>query len=135
VTALAPDLVREVESRAEVLPLGDLHARRRALLVALAPLKALHGHGGLFDDKRKQMLEAMKVKARMALTDIGQKTTEGMIDAMAYADEQYARFIDQGITDRIEYLHLANELSEIEELIRDRELGLLVYNAELKLSR
>jgi hypothetical protein len=135
VTVLAPDLVRDVEGRAEVLPLGDLHARRRALLVPLAPLKALHGHGGLFDDKRKQMLEAMKVKARMALTDAGQKTTEGMIDAMAYADEQYARFIDQGITDRIEYLNLANELTEIEELIRDRELGLLVYNAELKLSR
>lgn len=132
---LAPDLVREVEGRADVLPLGDLQARRRKLLERLAPLKALHGHGGLFDDKRKQMLEAMKVRHRMAMTAEGIKVTEGMVEAHAYADPQYEAFLDQGVTDRIDYITLANELTEIEEQIRDRELGLLVYNAELKLTR
>jgi hypothetical protein len=132
---LAADEVRPVEDRAQVAALGDLHARRRTLLTTLAPLKALHGHGGLYDDKRKQLLEACKIRARMTLTDAGQKITEGMVDAMAYADEQYAAFIDSGITARIDYLTLANELTEIEELIRDRELCLLVYNSEVKLDR
>lgn len=132
---LPADLVRPVEDRAEVLPLGDLHARRRLLLVSLAPLKALHGHNGIWDDRRKAYLEAMKVKARQALTDAGQKTTEGMIDALAYGDEMYARFIDDGIAARIAYITAQNELDEIAELIRDRELCLLVFNSEVKLAR
>jgi hypothetical protein len=133
--ALPPDLVREIEARAGVDALGDLHARRRQLLITLAPLKALHGHNGVWDDKRKQMLESMKVKARMALTEAGQKTTEGMIDAMAYGDELYERFLDQGVTDRIAYITQQNELDEITERIRSRELELLTYNAEVKLAR
>jgi hypothetical protein len=135
-SVIAPDEVRPVEDRAQVAALGDLHARRRALLATLAPLKALHGHNGLYDDKRKQMLEAMKVKARMMLTPMGGKgPTDSAVEAHAYADQQYADFIDQGILDRIEYIRLANEATELEELIRDRELCLLVYNSEVKLDR
>ena len=132
---LAPDVVRPVEDRADVMPLGDLHARRRALLSTLNPLKALHGHNGIWDDKRKQLLEACKIRARMSLTEAGQKATDAMVEAMGYADAQYAAFIDEGIAQRVEYLTLATELTEIEELIRDRELCLLVYNSEVKLDR
>lgn len=132
---LVPEIVRPVEDRADVLPLGDLHARRRALLGTLNPLKALHGHNGVWDDKRKQLLEACKIRARMQLAEQQQKATEAMVEAMGYADPQYAAFIDSGIAERIEYLTLANELTEIEELIRDRELCLLVYNSEVKLDR
>jgi hypothetical protein len=132
---LTADEVRPVEDRAQVASLGDLHARRRALLATLNPLKALHGHNGIWDDKRKQLLEACKIRARMLLTEQGQKVTEDRVEAMGYADEQYAAFIDTGITARIEYLTLANELTEIEEMIRDRELCLLVYNSEVKLDR
>ncbi len=134
-TTLPPDLVREIEERAQVDPLGVLHARRRQLLVTLAPLKALHGHNGIWDDKRKQLLESMKVQARMALMESGQKVTEGAVESMAYADELYARFIDNGISARIEYLTLQNEYDELAERIRSREIELLAYNGELKLAR
>jgi hypothetical protein len=133
--SLPPDLVREIEERANVDPLGVLHARRRQLLVTLAPLKALHGHNGVWDDKRKQLLEAMKVQARMAMTEAGQKVTEGAVDSMAYADELYARFIDEGISARIDYITQQNEYDEIAERIRSREIELLAYNGELKLAR
>lgn len=132
---LPVDEVREIESRAGVDALGALHAQRRQLLVNLAPLKALHGHNGIWDDKRKQMLEAMKVQARMALMESGQKVTEGTVDAMAYGDEHYAAFIDQGIAARIEYIRLQNEYDEIAERIRSREIELLAYNSEVKLAR
>lgn len=133
--ALPSDELRAIEARAEVDSLGDLHARRRTLLVNLNPLKALHGHNGIWDDKRKQMLESMKVQARMALMESGQKVTEGAVESMAYADEMYARFIDNGISARIEYLTLQNEYDEIAERIRSREIELLAYNGELKLAR
>lgn len=133
---LPADEVRAVEQRAEVDCLGDLHAQRRQLLDVLAPLKALHGPFGLFDDRRKQMLEATKVRARMALS-IGRekKPTEAEIDATAYADQQYEKFLDDAYTAKIEYVLLANQLTEIEERIRTRELELMVYSAELKLAR
>src|SRR5689334_3588344 len=76
---LASDEVRPVEDRAQVASLGDLQQRRRTLLSTLAPLKALHGHNGIWDDKRKQLLEACKIRARMSLADAGQKATEAMV--------------------------------------------------------
>jgi hypothetical protein len=132
---LPADEVRAIEQRAEVDCLGALKAQRRQLLVNLAPLKALHGHNGIWDDKRKQMLESMKVQARMALTDTGQKVTEGAVESMAYADELYANFIDKGIAARVEYITLQNEADEIAERIRSREIELLCFNSEAKLAR
>jgi phage gp46-like protein len=132
---LPPDLVREIEARAGVDALGELHARRRQLLVNLAPLKALHGHNGIWDDKRKAYLECSKVNARMTLTANAQKTTEAAVEAQAYADPEYLKFIDDGIAARIEYITQQNELDEITERIRSREIELLAYNGELKLAR
>lgn len=132
---ISPDEVRPVEERAEVDSLGDLQARRRAVLVNLAPLKALHGHNGIWDDKRKALLEAMKVKHRMNANEAGVKVTDSAVEAAAYADEQYARFIDNGIAARIDYINLQNELDEITERIESRQTELLVYNSEVKLAR
>ena len=126
---------RAVEERAQIESLETLHAERRTLLVQLAPLKALHGHNGLWDDKRKQYLEARKIESRRALLETGNKPTEAMVDAMAYGSEQYESFLDAGVTARIEYIRLANELSEIEERIRSREIELLAYNSEIRLAR
>ena len=125
----------ELESRAGIRSLDALHAERRQLLTVLAPLKALHGPGDLWDAKRKQMLEALKVRHRLKLLEQGQKVTEGLVDSMAYADQQYLSFIDQGERDRIEYITLQNRYNELEELIRDRELAMLCYNSEVKLTR
>ena len=133
--ALAADEVRPVEARADVESLGDLQKRRRDLLVNLAPLKALHGHNGIWDNKRKQMLEAMKVKHRIALGNAGQKATDAAVEAAAYADEQYARFVDDGIAGAIDYIKLQNELDEITERISSRNTELLVYNSEVRLAR
>ena len=127
--------VKAIESRADVDSLDLLHHKRRVLLVHLNPLKALHGSFGLWDDRRKQMLEAMKVKARQRLAESGQKTTEGMVESEAYADPDYLAFLDQGYEARIAYLTMHNELDEIAERIRSRELELAAYSAEVRLQR
>lgn len=124
-----------LESRAELRSLDALQAERRALLVQLAPLKARHGSFGTWDAKRKQLVEALKVRHRARLIAEGVKTTETMIDAEAHADEQYARFLDQAERDKVQFLLLDNRLSEIEEQIKDREFRLLAYNAEARLTR
>jgi hypothetical protein len=54
---------------------------------------------------------------------------------MAYSDEVYARFIDNGIAGRIQYITLQNEADEIAERIRSREIELLCFNSEAKLAR
>lgn len=133
--ALAPDTLSPLEDRAGVDGLGDLQHRRRVLAESLHPLKALHGHNGKWDDKRKQLLEACKIRARMSLTETGQKITESLVESMGYADEQYTRFLDDGIVGAVEYLNLDMELTELGERIRSREIELLCYNSEAKLSR
>jgi hypothetical protein len=134
-TTLSPDTLTPLEDRAGVDALGNLHQRRRQLLVTLAPLKAMHGHNGIWDDKRKSLLEAMKVKARMSAPADKKPPTDAAVEAMAYADPQYVQFIDDGIAARIDYINQQNELTELEERIRSREIELLCYNGEIKLSR
>lgn len=124
-----------LEQRAELIPLEALHAARRQLLITLAPLKALHGHGGIWDDRRKAFVEALRIRALARLTSEGGKTTEKVVEAEAYGDPQYIAFLDQAERDKIEYIVQSNKLTEIEEKIRDREFSLLAYNSEIKLAR
>jgi hypothetical protein len=133
--SLPADVVRAVEVRADVDSLGFLQAERRALLVNLNPLRALHGPGGKWDARRKSILDALKVKYRIAFAESGQKATDAAIDANAHADEQYLRFIEDGIAGHVEYLTLQNEYDDLTERIRSREVELICYNGELKLAR
>lgn len=134
-TTLPADEVRAIESRAEVDSLGNLHHRRRQLLGAYAPLKALYGPFGIFDDRRKRLVESLKVRARMALTVDGAKTTEAAVDARAYADEQYEKFLDEALAAKVQYIHMENELSEITERISSREAELYFVGKEMGLTR
>jgi hypothetical protein len=127
---------RALEAKVGTESLDDLQEQRRQLLAHLAPLKALHGHGGLWDDKRKQYLEAQKIAARTAIIASGNlKPTEGLVDATAYGSEAYEKFLSDGENARIDYIMNANELTEIEEKIRSRELDFMIYNADTRLAR
>lgn len=50
-----------LEERAGTESLEHLHAERRKILAANARLIALHGPFGHYDDRRKRMVEAMKI--------------------------------------------------------------------------
>jgi len=133
-----PDLPEptDLEDRAGVASLEELQTRRRLLIERNTKLFALHGSFGHYDDHRKRMVEALKVKARMELSaGREKKPTEAEIDAAAYGSEEYARFIDEALSEKIDYLRIATEVTEVEEMIRSRELELMTYNAELRLSR
>lgn len=124
----------DLEVRANVLSLDELHARRRLLMERNARLFALYGNFGHYDDHRKRMVEALKVKARMELSHGAEKKPpEAAIDAAAYGSEEYGAFIDNALGEKIEYLRIATEIGEIEELIRSRELELTAYSREITL--
>lgn len=123
----------DLEQRAQVASLEELQTRRRLLIERNTKLFALHGPFGHYDDHRKRMAEAVKIKVRMDISDRGLKSTEAMIDAHAYGSEEYGRFIDNALAEKIEYLRIATEIDEIQEQIRSRELELTAYSRELAL--
>lgn len=123
----------DLEQRAGIASLDELQTRRRLILERNTKLFALHGNFGLFDNFRKRMLECEKVRVRMELNGQQVKTTETMIDAEAHASEPYGAFLDTALAEKVEYLRLSTEITEIEEAIRSRELELTSYNRELAL--
>ena len=125
---------RPIESRADVASLEGLHARRRALITENARLFALYGPFGHYDDHRKHMVEALKIQARMQLSaGREKKPTEAEIDAHAYGAEQYGTFLDTALSEKVEYLRVSTEITEIEESIRSREFEMTAYSRELAL--
>jgi hypothetical protein len=126
----SPTMMSDLEQRADVASLEALHNARRELIEQNARLIGLYGPFGHYDDHRKHMVEALKIQARMTLRQQGEKTTEAMIDANAYGSEQYAAFIDNALGEKIEYVNVANRITELDELIRDREMRLRAYTVE-----
>lgn len=124
-----------LESRADIDSLDLLHEKRRLLLEELAPLKAMHGSFGLYDAKRKALVEAMKVRARLRLTETGAKVTDAIVDAEAHCEKTYVDWLDTQMEDKVAYIKLEAELDAINELIRNRELSLQTFNAEVRLAR
>jgi hypothetical protein len=124
-----------LEARAEIDSLEDLQQRRRQLMPEYAALRALHGPNGKWDAKRKQYLEAMKIKARAACQQDGTKVTEGLIDAMAHAQDEYIQFIDAGIEGATRYVVVDNEITDLAERIENRKSCLYVFGGETRLQR
>ena len=125
----------ELEARADVDSLPDLQKQRRDKIVANAKLIALHGAFGLFDVRRKQMLEAQKVVARMAFETHGVKATDSRVESEAYGSTAYQNLLDEALDQKIEWVTLDNELTELAEKIKNRESALYVFGQEIKLAR
>ena len=122
-----------LEAKAEIDSLEDLQQRRRQLMTEYATLRALHGPNGKWDARRKSMLEAMKIKARMTLKAAGEKITEAMVDAEAHADPQYIAFLDAGDAGAIRYVVVDNEITELQERIEGRRAALYAFAREASL--
>ena len=95
----------------------------------------MHGSFGLYDAKRKALVESMKVKARIRLVESGSKVTDAIVDAEAHCDPVYVAWLDEQLTEKVAFVTLEAELDTINDLIRNRELSMQTYNAELRLAR
>jgi len=138
-TAYMEALARsELEERASATSLALLHHRRRLVLRELAPLAALFdgGQSPLADARRKQ--HRALVSREILYTMIGRgepAPSETALERMANADGRHVRFVELLEAKRVRFVQLKNALSEIQEQIRNRELTLVAYSAEARLSR
>lgn len=132
----APDFdgaLTERESRADVTSLEGLHVERRQILREYKTLRALHGPGDKWSHRRKAMLAAIKVRIRMSSPPNG-KWTDAAVDDAAHADEQYIRFVDEGIDSATRYVELDVAMTELAERIDDRKSSMFAYSAEARLT-
>lgn len=123
----------ELELRADIESLEQLQQERRVKRALLDRLEALHGAFGLADAYRRQLRGAIATRLREAARETGRRLSNEEAEDAACADADYKRTLDAHLGERIEYLRLKNEVTEIEERIRNRELALLAYNAETRL--
>lgn len=124
----------DLERRADVDSLDRLHDERRKLYRQYAKIIALYGPFGIFDDRRKQILEALKTRYRAERRGgAAVKVTNDEINELAHADPAYGKFLDEALDEKIRYLQVWNRISEINELIQSRAIALSAYKAELRL--
>lgn len=122
-----------LEARAGLESLDVLQARRRQIADRITALEAVHGPGGIWDERRRSLRGVIATEIRELLRDEGRKVTEAEIEDRSHADPRYIAFLDAGLEERIEYLTLKTKRDEITERIKNREFALLAYNAETRL--
>jgi hypothetical protein len=122
-----------LEARAGIENLDALQARRRKIAEKITALEAVHGPGGIWDERRRSLRGVIATEIREHLRDEGRKVTEAEIEDRSNADPRYIAFLDAGLDERIEYLTLKTQRDELTERIKNREFALLAYNAETRL--
>jgi hypothetical protein len=123
-----------LEDRAGLESLDALQARRRQIVEDLTPLEAVHGPGGIWDERRRSLRGVIATQIREDARLSGTKITEAAVEDASNADTRYMSFLDEGLDERIRYYTLKVQRDEIAERIRNRELALLAYNAETRLT-
>lgn len=122
-----------LEARAGLESLDALQARRRTISDRITALEAVHGPGGIWDERRRSLRGVIATELREHLRMEGRKVTEAEIEDASNADPRYIAFLDSGLEERIEYLTLKTQRDEITERIKNREFAMLAYNAETRL--
>jgi hypothetical protein len=128
-------VARDIEDKAGIESLEQLHSLRRQLLPEYKTLKALHGPFGKWDFRRKARLEAAKIQARIDVSKTGEKYTEAMIDTMGHADAGYIQFIEDGIDGATRYVEVETEMNELAERVESRIAELYAWGKEAGLAR
>lgn len=127
---------KALEHRAEVDSLEALQHRRRALLKDYAPLAAKFKGGAVAgtDAARKRHRALVAKRLLIEMKQRGEKDpSEAALERMANADTEHIAFCDKLEADYTRFIVIENDIQEINEKIRSREVELYAYNAELRL--
>lgn len=109
----------DVETGFGVEPIQELQSQIEATTEKWAQGAALYGPGGFAGDVRKKILSLAMLRIRNEYLNNGEKApTEKILDAMAHADKDYVRWLDQQIIDRANWLKLDDTRDQIREKIR-----------------
>lgn len=124
----------DLEAKAGLLSLDELHARRRMIMRELAPLQALHGRSGVWDAHRRQLRGAIaaELRAGWRKEEWGSPTKDAVEDR-ACADPRYVQAIEAGQKAVVRMIQLETQALEIQEAIKDRESTIWAWGSEARL--
>jgi hypothetical protein len=134
-TATMPEQ-KPLEHRAEVESLDALQHRRRELLRDYAPLAAKFKGGAVAgtDAARKRHRALVGKRILVEMEQRNEKApSEAALERMANADTEHVEFCEKLERDYMRFILLENDIQEINEKIRSREIELYSYNAELRM--
>lgn len=147
-TAIEP---KPIEHRAEIDSLEALQQKRRDLMKEYAPLAGKFKGGAVAgtDASRKrhralvakriliEAQQAWEAKNKPGVIAVGpfKEPSETALERQANADTEHIAFCDQLEKDYTRFIVLENDIQEINEKIRSREVELYAYNAELRMSQ
>ena len=97
-----------------LVPLEELLAERDELVRQVAPLRALHGPGGTWDDMRRMERSRLAPRIRAIAVRDEKKLTEAAIDDAALSDLDYAAFVAAGTREKAAYYELEARIQGIE---------------------
>lgn len=147
---------KALEHRAEVDSLEALQQRRRELLKDYAPLAAKFKGGATAGTdaarKRHRALVAKRIlvelhqafeagpkqvaskkTAGLMVPAVFDEPSEAALERMANADTEHIAYCDKLESEYTRYILLDNDIQEVNEKIRSREVELYCYNGELRL--
>jgi hypothetical protein len=147
---------KALEERAEVDSLEALQQKRRDLMKEYAPLAGKFKGGATAGTdaarKRHRALVAKRILVELRQRfdagpqQVPSKKTAGLmvpavwaepadvaLERMANADTEHIAFCQQLEMDYVRFILLENDIQEINEKIRSREVELYSYNAELRM--
>lgn len=139
---------KALENRAEVDSLETLQHQRREKMKEYAPLAAKFKGGATAGTdaarKRHRALVAKRILIDMKekwgktlkpgeVVGVWKEPAETALERMANADIEHIAYCDKLESDYTRFILLENDIQEINEKIRSREVELYSYNAELRM--
>lgn len=125
----------DIEQRMGLPPLEGLLAERDSLVAKVAPLRARHGPGGLFDDLRSVQRATVAMKLRAQAAASGTKVTEAYLEDASKADADYVAFLTAGVLEKIQHTELENAITGINDQVRRGDAVARYLSQELGLSK
>lgn len=123
--------VNDWEDKVGVPNLDALQQQRRELIEKVAPLEAMFGARGTYDDRRK--VELSRVKARIRAKALPAKIPQGVVDDMAHVDDAYVDFVIEATKQRAKWVKLSNQIRDIDDQIFHSNTIIGYARSELKL--
>lgn len=109
----------DMETSFGVQPVEEIQAQLADTTDEWARGAALYGSFGFADHVRKKVLALAMLRIRNDFLNRGEKApTEKILDAMAHADRDYTRWLDQQVIDRANWLRLSDTRDNLREKVR-----------------
>lgn len=107
----------DIESRVGIEPLDELLARRAELVAEAASLYAVYGPFGTIEHRRKVALALAELQVRADFATLGEKVTEGRVDATARTHPTYLKFLEEMEAGRAQWLVTETNIQDITDRI------------------